>query len=180
MVTQSKDARNDELAGRLYDFQMQAFPEPAAITLIHRALGELAGDVALKLGRSIASDPYFANRILDGHLRSFGRCMRLVVTSIIFALEEGADAIDVEDLTKVLILQLLHCNSEDPFKMSHWASRANAARGNPNAADIFFEAGKVEPAKKKLGCKPCLEGGDMTLGRRHENGGCNSISIAFR
>lgn len=146
-----EDPDNAELSGRMIDFRLAEVLEADAIILIHQAIKKLSGDIELKVGRSITSDPYFANRVFDGCKGSFGRCMRLVSSAIIYAMEDGANAVEIEDFSKTFDLQFLHFNPENPFTSRDWQQKAVSAPDNPDLSDSLFGDGHVEPAKKKRG-----------------------------
>ena len=145
---------NAELSGRFLDFPLENVSETSTVVMIQDALKKLTGDIEMKVGRSIKSDPYFANRIYDGCRGSFGRCMRLLTTSIVHALEEGGKAVEIEDFATVFDLQFLHFNTENPFTVRNWAARIGAEPSDAGNGDILFEDGNVEPVKKKRGRKP--------------------------
>lgn len=145
---------NAELSGRLLDFPLVNVSETSTVVMIQQALKKLTGDIEMKVGRSIKSDPYFAHRIYDGCRGSFGRCMRLLTSSIVHALEDGAKAVETEDFATVFDLQFLHFNSENPFTVRNWAARIGAEPNDVGNGDILFEDGNVEPVKKKRGRKP--------------------------
>jgi len=148
------DPNNDELSGRLLDFPLLNVPETSSIIMIRDALERLTGYVGLKIGSSIKSDAYFANRIHDGCRGSFGRCMRLLTSSIIYALEDGAKAVEMDDFATVFDLQFLHFNSENPFTIRNFGARVSSAPNNIGDSDVLFDDGNVEPVKKKRRRKP--------------------------
>lgn len=144
---------NEELAGRLFDFPLERFPEATSFALIRSALEGLCSDAGLRLAQSIHRDPYFTHRILEGCRGSYGRAMRLISTSIVLALEEGGSAVDVEDFRRVFDLQLLHFNPENPFRLSDWANRSTAPFGQPGqVSDNDFGAVVTMP-KRRTGRK---------------------------
>lgn len=145
------DPNNGELSGRLLDLPLLNVPEKSSVILVREALNKLTGYVELKIGASIKSDPYFANWIYDGCRGSFGRCMRLLTSSIVYALEDGAKAVEAEDFATVFNLQFLHYNPENPFTISNFGARISSPQDDINDGDILFDDGKVEPVKKKRG-----------------------------
>lgn len=54
---------NAELSGRFLDFPLVNVSETSTVVMIQQALKKLTGDIEVKVGRSIKSDPYFAHRI---------------------------------------------------------------------------------------------------------------------
>lgn len=148
------DPKNEELAGRLLDFPLMNISETSTVAMIHQALKTLTDKIELKIGSRIKSDPYFANRIYDGCRGSFGRCMRLLTSSLVYALEDGAKAVEVEDFAAVFDLQFLHFNAENPFTIRNWAARVGSASNNIDVGNFLFGDGHEEPVKKKRGRKP--------------------------
>lgn len=144
---------NEELAGRLLDLRMLNVPETSAIIMIRDALVKMTGYVDLKVGSSIKSDAYFANKIYDGCQGSFGRCMRLLTSSIIYAFEDGAKAVEAEDFATIFKLQFLQFNSENPFTISNFGARVSSAHNDSGAGDFLFDEGSVEPVEIKRGRK---------------------------
>ncbi|MFU8863977.1 MAG: ATP-binding protein [Rhodobacterales bacterium] len=148
------DPNNAELSGRFLDFPLLNVSETSTVVMINDALKKLTDDVEIKIGSSIKSDAYFANRIYDGCRGSFGRCMRLLTTSIVYALEDGAKAVEAEDFATVFNLQFLHFNPENPFMISNYKARISPSQDDINDGDILFDDGNVEPVKKKRPGKP--------------------------
>ena len=148
------DPNNAELSGRFLDFPLLNVSETSTVIMIQHALKKLTDEIELKIGSSIKSDPYFANRIYDGCRGSFGRCMRLLTTSIVYALEDGAKTVEVEDFAAVFDLQFLHFNGENPFTVRNWAARVGSAPDGIDVGDILFDDGHIEPIKKTRGRKP--------------------------
>ncbi|WP_172600840.1 ATP-binding protein [Cereibacter sphaeroides] len=146
-------SENIELAGRLLDLSLERFPRDTSLALIHGALDRLSADAGLRLALSIRRDPYFADRILDGCRGSYGRSMRLITTSIVLALEEGAPALDIEDFRRVFDIELLYFNPENPFLPSDWVARASAVggeNGGPVGAPIGdTDFGTALPKKRR-------------------------------
>src|SRR3990167_5426104 len=144
-----EQVENVELAGRLLDMPLEQFPEATSLGLISGALEGLCSDAGLRLAPSIHRDPYFAHRILEGCRGSYGRSMRLISTSIVLALEEGASAVDIEDFRRVFDLNLLYFNPENPFRLSDWASRSTAGFGQPGqVSDTDFGAATKKPQSR--------------------------------
>lgn len=144
-----EQVENVELAGRLLDMPLEQFPEAKSLGLISGALEGLCSDAGLRLSPSIHRDPYFAHRILEGCRGSYGRSMRLISTSIVLALEEGASAVDIEDFRRVFDLNLLYFNPENPFRLSDWASRSTASFGQPGqVSDTDFGAANKKPQSR--------------------------------
>lgn len=143
---------NDELAGRFYDLPLEQFPHGDTIALIRSAISKMRKDAGLDLAPSIAADPYFPDRVYDGCRGSYGRCMRLIATSVVHAVEEGGNALDIEDFREVFELQFLHYNDENPFVLSDWAARAGAGNSpEVNSANLYFGDGpSTPPARKRV------------------------------
>jgi hypothetical protein len=147
-----KDPENDELAGRLLDFQLEPFSRGDTVNMIGKAIRQFANDAEIKLGRSIKRDPYLSDRVYVGCKGSYGRCMRLIAVSIIYAKEEGATALDIEDFRSVFDITLKSFNPVNPFEFSDWGDGANSVEkaNETNSADLLFDDGQAEiPAKKK-------------------------------
>jgi hypothetical protein len=147
-----KDPKNDELAGRLLDFQLEPFSRSDTVDMIGKAIRQFASDAGIKLGRSITSDAYISDRVYDGCKGSYGRCMRLIVMSVIHAREEGVPALDIEDFRSVFDIAFKSFNPVNPFEFSGWGNGANSVEeaGETNSADLLFDDGHPEiPAKKK-------------------------------
>lgn len=143
---------NDELAGRFYDLPLKGFPPGDTIALIRSAISKMCKDARLGLAPSIAADPFFPDRIYEGCRGSYGRCMRLIATSVVHAVEEGGDALDIEDFREVFELQFLHYNEENPFVLSDWAARAGAGKSpEVNSACLYFGDGPSTPLAQKRG-----------------------------
>ncbi|WP_096785920.1 TniB family NTP-binding protein [Rhodobacter sp. CZR27] len=143
---------NLELAGRLLELSLKRFPQKTSLALINSALDGLSAEAGLRLAPSIRRDPYFAERILEGCRGSYGRSMRLISTSIVLALEEGASALDIEDFRRVFDLDLLYLNPENPFLLSDWAARATAAVGDAvGLIDSDFGAASKTRRRRKAG-----------------------------
>ena len=88
----------------------------------------------------------------DGVHGSFGRCMFLIVNSVIRAIEQGGDAVDIEDFREFFDMKYLHFNPENPFEHSDWSSRALAATTvGPDASNVFFEGVAAAAPPKKRG-----------------------------
>lgn len=144
-----EQVENEELAGRLLDMPLEQFPEATSLGLISGALEGLCSDAGLRLAPSIHRDPYFAHRILEGCRGSYGRSMRLISTSIVLALEEGASAVDVEDFRRIFDLQLLYSNPVNPFSLSDWANRSTAAFSQTGQVnDNDFGAADKKPKRR--------------------------------
>jgi len=142
-------SENIELAGRLLDFSLERFPRDSSLALINGALRRLVADAGLRLRSSISRDPYFADRILDGCRDSYGRSMRLISTSIVLALEEGAAVLDIEDFRRIFDLKMLHFNPENPFVLSDWATRASAVDGDGGNALRDSDFGDARKARRR-------------------------------
>lgn len=156
---------NSELAGRLLDLALERFPRNTSISLINGALRGLNADAGLRLAPSIKRDPHFADRIHDGCRGSYGRSIRLITTSIVLALENGAPELDIDDFRQVFDFELLHFNPENPFLLSDWATRASATEGvggGPDAValrdDDFGTAGKKRSNAKPRGSRKARKG----------------------
>ncbi|MFN4153492.1 MAG: ATP-binding protein [Paracoccaceae bacterium] len=143
---------NIELAERYFDLPLLPFARGAMLELINGAIKGVARDAGINVAPSIRKDPYFADRVYEGCRGSYGRCMLLIATAVVRALEEGGSAVDIEDFCKSFALKYLHFNPENPFVLSDWASRASAAvLDAPGSAGIYFESDPVEKPVKKRG-----------------------------
>jgi hypothetical protein len=147
-----ENSDNIELAERYFDMALERFPRDETIGLINGALKGLATDAGIKLAMSIRADPYFADRIYDGCRGSYGRCMFLIANSVVRALEEGGDTVDIEDFRRFFDLKYRHFNPENPFNISDWASRASAIMlAPPTAATDIYNQDPTEKPKRKRG-----------------------------
>ena len=156
-----KDPKNDELAGRLLDFELEPFSRSDTVDMIGKAIRQFASDAGIELGRAITSDPYFYDRVYDGCKGSYGRCMRLIVMSVIRAKEEGATALDIEDFRSVFDITLKSFNPLNPFEFTGWSDGSNADEesGETNSADVLFDDRQPETPAKKKGRKTAVKGG---------------------
>lgn len=146
------DLEHLELAERYLDLPLKPFARTASIDLVNRALKEVSHDAGVRLAPSIKKDPYFADRIYDGVHGSFGRCMFLIVNSVIRAVEQGGDTVDIEDFSEFFDMKYLHFNPENPFKHSDWSSRTHAASTDgPDGSNVFFEGVSAPAPPKKRG-----------------------------
>ena len=131
---------NEELAGRLLDFRLDPFSRKQAIDLIALAVSKYAENAKLKLARSLTRDIYFHDRIYDGCRGSYGRCMRLIATSVIQALEQGASSLELADFEAVFDLQFLHFNSENPFRTDYQPSSVTSS----SVSDLTQLSGDID------------------------------------
>lgn len=150
-----EDPQNDELAGRLLDFQLQAFPRSVTIRMVGEAIRQLAHDAGLRLSQTVRSDPYFSDRVYEGCKGSYGRCMRLIAMSVLHAKEEGANELDINDFRSVFDLTLKPFNPINPFEFSGWVTGVNAAKDavETNSSDILFDETQPEVPLKKKGLR---------------------------
>ena len=78
--------------------------------------------------------------------------MFLIVNSVIRAVEQGRDTVDIEDFSEFFDMKYLHFNPENPFKHSDWSSRAHAATTDgPDGSNVFFEGVSAPVPPKKRG-----------------------------
>ncbi|WP_096785917.1 hypothetical protein [Rhodobacter sp. CZR27] len=77
--------------------------------------------------------------------------MRLIATSIVYALEDGASALEITDFEAVFDMEFIDFNPSNPFVLSDWASRASAAEEVEAAAradELRGEGGAPRRARK--------------------------------
>ena len=91
----------------------------------------------------------------------YGRCMRLIVMSVIRAKEEGAIALDIEDFRSVFDIKLKNYNPLNPFEFTGWSDGAKTFEksGETNPADVLFDDRQPETTAKKKGRKTAVKGG---------------------
>lgn len=145
------DPKNDELAGRLLDFKLEPFSRTDTVDMIGKAIRQFASDADIKLGKSVVNDPYFSDRVYDGCKGSYGRCMRLIVMSVIHAREDGATSLDIEDFRSVFDITFKSFNPLNPFEFSGWGDGMGTVErgGDTNSADLLFDHGQPEIQNKK-------------------------------
>ncbi|KIN72867.1 ATP-binding protein [Sulfitobacter guttiformis] len=142
------DPQNDELAGRLLDFQLEAFPRSDTVSMIGKAIQQLASDAGLKLNPTVSSDPYFSDRVYDGCKGSYGRCMRLIATSVVRAKEDGAVALDIEDFKATFELTFKHYNPVNPFEFPGWVDGTSA---EADTSEVLFDNSQSDFRAKNKG-----------------------------
>lgn len=150
------DPDHEELAERFYDLPLIPFERPKAIELINGALHQFSRDSGVKLGPGIRNDPYFADRIYDGVQGSFGRCMVMIASAIVFAHEEGSSTVDVEDFREFYQLKYARLSPENPFVHTDWSARVLATMSTaPDTSNVFFDddAAPAPPPKRRRGRK---------------------------
>lgn len=117
---------HEEAHDRLIELRLEPFEREEGLSVISKALQHYSDALGLTLANDITGDPHFSARILDAYRGSHGRCMRLIATTVVFALENGRSCVGLEDFEE-MFRKLPGGAGDNPFEPADYATAAAAA-----------------------------------------------------
>lgn len=120
-----RNPENTEVLGRFYEVSLEPFEPREFRTVVETALKRYCERLEMPIAQDIATDPYFAARIIAGCQQSHGLCMRLIASTLVHAHENGFGSVSRAEFQHIFRIQFAHLRMPNPFDPEDFSALAD-------------------------------------------------------